>query len=60
MSVKKTYYKTKPYCKVTFRLKKRTYQYRFVIDDKRWVTDKDADEQVYCDFAQGQNAVVVV
>jgi 1,4-alpha-glucan branching enzyme len=102
MSVKKTYYKTKPYCKVTFRLEKkaaagarkvavagdfnaweitrtpmrslksgdftasvnlakgRTYQYRFVIDDKRWVTDKDADEQVYCDFAQGQNAVVVV
>jgi len=102
MSVKKTCYKTKPYCKVTFRLGKkaaagarrvavagdfnaweitrtpmkslksgdftvsvnlpkgRAYQYRFVIDGSRWVTDDGAEELVYCDYAQGHNAVVVV
>lgn len=102
MSVKKTYFKTKPYCKVTFRLSKkeadgarrvavagdfnawestrtpmkslksgdftasvnldkgRAYQYRFVIDGDRWVTDDGADKLVYCDYAQGHNAVVVV
>lgn len=102
MSVKKQYLKTKPYCKVTFRLGKkraagahrvavagdfnswemthtpmkslksgdftvtvnlakgREYQYRFVIDGDRWVTDEEADKQIYCDFAKVQNAVVVV
>jgi hypothetical protein len=102
MAVKKQYFKTKPYCRVTFRLEKkkasgahnvalagdfnawqagrtpmkslksgdftaslnlpkgREYQYRFVIDGDRWVTDEMADKHIYCDFAQAQNAVVVV
>lgn len=102
MAVKKQYYKTKPYCKVTFRLSKkkagnahkvaiagdfndwksertpmkalksgdftaslqlikgREYQYRFVLDDQEWVTDESADKQVYCEFANAHNAVVVV
>ena len=102
MAVKKQYYKTKPYCKVTFRLSKkmagnaqkvsiagdfngwksdqtpmkalkngdftvtlqldkgREYQYRFVLDDHQWLTDESADKQVYCDFARGHNAVIVV
>lgn len=102
MAVKKQYYKTKPYCKVTFRLNKkmagnankvaiagdfndwksertpmkalksgdftaslqlskgREYQYRFVLDDRKWVTDESADKQVYCEFASAHNAVVVV
>jgi len=102
MAIRKQYLKTKPYCKVTFRLDKqsagnarqvavagdfnawegtqtpmkplksgdfsvtvdllkgREYQYRFVIDGRHWVTDRTADKQVYCDFAQGENAVVVV
>lgn len=102
MAVKKQYYKTKPYCKVTFRLsrkeagnarkaaiagdfndwksertpmkalksgdftvslqldKGREYQYRFVLDDQKWVTDDSADKQVYCEFACAHNAVVVV
>jgi 1,4-alpha-glucan branching enzyme len=102
MSVKKQYYKTKPYCKVTFRLSKkavgnarkaaiagdfndwesartpmkalkngdftvsvqlakgREYQYRFVLDDQKWVTDDSADKMVYCEFASAHNAIVVV
>lgn len=102
MTVKKQYFKTKPYCKVTFRLEKkkaggahnvalagdfnawqagrtpmkslksgdftasvnltkgREYQYRFVINGDCWITDETADKQIYCDFAQAQNAVVVV
>jgi 1,4-alpha-glucan branching enzyme len=102
MSVKKQYFKTKPYCKVTFLLSKKVaggarkvavagdfnqwnsdrtpmkplksgdftatlqlargheYQYRFVLDDSVWITDDCADKQVYCQFAQGHNAVVVI
>lgn len=102
MAVKKQYFKTKPYCKVTFHLSKKKagaahkvavagdfnewksdrtpmkvlrsgdftatlqlpkgheYQYRFVIDDQEWVTDESADKQVYCQFANANNAVVVV
>ncbi len=102
MSVKVVCFKTKPYCKVTFRLDKekadganqvavagdfnawkttrtpmrqlksgaftasvnlpkgREYQYRFVIDGQRWMTDDGAEKQIYCDYANGQNAVVVV
>jgi 1,4-alpha-glucan branching enzyme len=102
MAVKKQYFKTKSYCKVTFRLEKkkaggahrvalagdfnswqagrtpmkslksgdftasinlpkgREYQYRFVIDGDRWVTDDAADKHIYCNFAQAPNAVVVV
>jgi 1,4-alpha-glucan branching enzyme len=102
MAIKKQYYKTKPYCKVTFRLSKkeagnagkvsiagdfndwksertpmkalksgdftatvqlekgREYQYRFVLDNQKWVTDESADKQIYCDFASAHNAVVVV
>ena len=102
MAVKKQYYKTRPYCKVTFRLSKkmagnahkvaiagdfnewqsaqtpmkalksgdftaslqltkgREYQYRFVLDDREWITDESADKQVFCEFANAHNAVVVV
>jgi 1,4-alpha-glucan branching enzyme len=102
MAVKKQYFKTRPYCKVTFRLsrkiagnaqkvaiagdfndwqseqtpmkalkngdftaslqlaKGREYQYRFVLDDQKWITDESADKQIYCDFASAHNAVVVV
>ncbi len=102
MAVKKQYYKTKPYCKVTFHLSKKSaggarkvsvagnfnewkedrtpmkalkngdfttavllpkgqeYQYRFVLDDRVWVTDHSADKEVYCQFASAHNAVVVV
>ena len=102
MSVKKQYFKTKPYCKVTFIVSKKVagsarkvsvagdfnqwssertpmkalksgdfkatlqlakgheYQYRFVLDDSVWITDECADKQVFCQFAQGNNAVVVI
>ena len=102
MAIKKQYFKTKPYCKVTFVLSKKMvgtahkvalagdfnqwqsdktpmkalkngdftatlqlpkgqeYQYRFVLDDRMWVTDDTADKQVYCKFANAHNAVVVV
>jgi len=36
------------------------YQYRFILDDKVWVTDDTADKQVYCEYAKVNNAVVVV
>ena len=102
MSIKKQYLKTKPVCKVTFRLhgkqaggakrvavagefngwnpqqtpmralkngdfkatvdlpKGKEYQYRFILDDQRWYTDKSADKLVHCDFANTENCVVVV
>lgn len=102
MTVKKQYLKTKPYCKVTFRLDKqsaggahhvaiagdfnawatqttpmkalksgdftatlnlpegREYQYRYVIDGHFWMTDPSADKRIYCEFANAENAVVVV
>ena len=102
MPVKKQYFKTKPYCKVTFRLSKKTagnarkasvagdfnqwngsqtpmkplkngdftvtlqlpkgheYQYRFVLDEKTWISDADADKEVYSQYANANNAVVVV
>jgi 1,4-alpha-glucan branching enzyme len=102
MIAKKQYLKTRPVCKVTFKLKKnqacgaqkvniagdfnqwkgsrtpmralksgdftatvvlpkdREYQYRYVLDDHRWMTDEAADKQVFCDFANDRNAVVVV
>ena len=102
MSIKKQYLKTKPYCKVTFRLKKaqvcgahkvnvagefnrwqgsqtpmkalksgdftatvvlakgREYQYRYILDDQKWMTDESADKQIFCRFANDKNAVVVV
>ena len=102
MSLKKQYLKTKPICKVTFRLPKsdapdarnaflagdfndwhpeRTpmkhlkkggftvtvsletgteYQYRYVVDDARWITDTQADKLVHCHYAECDNSVVVV
>lgn len=102
MAVKKQYFKTKPYCKVTFYLSKKMagtahkaaiagdfnewksdrtpmkalksgdfsatlqlpkgheYQYRYVVDDQMWITDESADKQIYCQFANANNAVVVV
>ncbi len=102
MAIKKQYFKTKPYCKVTFRLSKKMahcarkaaiagdfnewksdrtpmktlksgdftvtlqllkgqeYQFRYILDDRVWVTDESADKQVYCQFAKANNAVVVV
>jgi 1,4-alpha-glucan branching enzyme len=102
MTVKKQYYKTKPYCKVTFHLSKKIvgkankvaiagdfnewqvdcnlmkaqkngdfsasvllpkgheYQYRFVLDGQKWVTDQTADKKIFCQFANACNAVVVV
>lgn len=102
MPVKKQYLKTKPYCKVTFRLSKKTagnarkaavagdfnqwsssqtpmkplkngdftatlqlpkgheYQYRFVLDDETWISDDAADKEVYSQYANAHNAVVVV
>jgi 1,4-alpha-glucan branching enzyme len=102
MAIKKQYYKTKPYCKVTFQLSKkmvgsahkvaiagdfndwrsertpmkalksgdftvslqlakgREYQYRFVLDDREWITDESAEKQVFCGYANAHNAVVVV
>lgn len=102
MAVKKRYLKTKPVCKVTFRLTKNDacgarkvniagdfnqwqgaatpmkalksgdftatvvlpkggeYQYRYVLDDERWMTDDAADKRVFCNFANDQNAVVIV
>lgn len=102
MSVKKQYFKTKPYCKVTFRLPKkiahgahrvaiagefndwqpqtilmkplkngdftatvmlepgREYQYRYVVDERHWLTDSGADKVKHCDFANDNNSVVVV
>ena len=102
MTIKKQYLKTRPVCKVTFRLKKnqacgarkvnvagefnrwqggetpmkalkngdftatvvlpkgRAYQYRYILDDQRWMTDESAEKQVYCNFANDRNAVVVV
>ncbi len=102
MPIKKQYLKTKPVCKVTFRVngkqiggakqvavagefngwkpeqtpmkalkngdftatvvlpKGQEYQYRFILDDQRWYTDASADKLVHCDFANTENAVVVV
>ena len=102
MTVKKQYLKTKPVCKVTFRLEKtkacgarkvsvagdfnqwqagktpmkalksgdftvtvvlakgKEYQYRYVLDDEKWITDESADKKVFCGFANDQNAVVKV
>ena len=36
------------------------YQYRYVLDDTRWMTDDSADKQVFCSFANDRNAVVIV
>jgi 1,4-alpha-glucan branching enzyme len=102
MTVKKQYFKTKAYCKVTFHLSKKSagnarkvaiagdfnewhsdqtpmkalkngdftatlqlpkgheYQYRYVLDDQTWLTDECADKQVYCNYANAHNSVVVV
>lgn len=102
MSTKKQYLKTKPYCRVTFRLSKRTgagaqkaalaadfnnwksgqtpmkalksgdftvtvalekgreYQYRYVVDGSHWITDDQADKYIFCNYANTQNAVVIV
>ncbi len=102
MSIKKQYLKSKPICKVTFRLSATTaaegrkaalagdfnawridqtimkplkngdftvtvdlpvgreYQYRYVIDDRLWVTDDAADKYVSSGFSDCQNSVVIV
>lgn len=102
MSVKKQYLKSKPVCKVTFRLPKKEaygarkaavagefngwktdqtlmkslkngdftvtvvltpgneYQYRYVVDDKEWVTDNKADKYADSGYGNCKNGVVVV
>lgn len=102
MISRKQYLKSKPICKVTFRLPKkmadggrtavitgefnqwetgqtpmkalksgdftvtlalpagREYQYRYLVDGSRWITDPDADKLVHCNFADCKNSVVVV
>jgi 1,4-alpha-glucan branching enzyme len=36
------------------------YQYRYLVDGNRWVTDDSADRYVASGFADSQNAVIVV
>jgi 1,4-alpha-glucan branching enzyme len=102
MSIKKQYLKSKPKCKVTFRLPSevakdaktvtivgelnnwskdatpmkqlkngayettlelntgREYQYRYLIDQKRWENDWDADKYVPSCFGGCENSVIVV
>lgn len=38
----------------------REYQYRYLVDGSRWITDPDADKLVYCGFADCKNSVVMV
>ena len=102
MSIKKQYLKTKPVCKVTFRLPEeatksvrsanivgefndwniyatpmrklkngsfvvtldlepnREYQFRYLLDDKTWENDGEADKYVSHPYGDGENSVVVL
>jgi 1,4-alpha-glucan branching enzyme len=102
MSIKKQYLKTRPVCKVTFRLPKEAvdeaekvtvvgdfnnweknatpmdklksgefktiielepgneYEFRYLIDDREWENDWDADKYVPTPYGEGDNSVVVV
>lgn len=100
MSIKKQYLKSKPVCKVTFRLPadqagesrhaavvgefndwdanatpmkrlksgdfkvtldlpvEHGYQFRYLVDRRRWVTDGDADAEVPAPFPDARNSLV--
>ncbi len=102
MSIKKQYLKTKPVCKVTFRIseeignsagtahvvgefnnwdfvstpmrrlktgaftttldleKGREYQFRYLLDDKIWGNDADADNYVPRPFGDCENSVIAL
>ncbi len=101
MSITKTYFKTKPTCKLTFRLMKdevgdaktihlvgefnkwntrkmklrllkngdfkielelesgREYEFRYLIDQKQWSNDPEADKTAPTPFPDSVNSVVV-
>jgi 1,4-alpha-glucan branching enzyme len=102
MSIKKQYLKTKPVCKVTFRIseeigksagaahvvgefnnwdffstpmkklkkgaftatlnlaKGREYQFRYLIDNRTWQNDRDADKFVPTPFGDSENSVIAL
>ena len=102
MSIKKQYLKSKPVCKVTFRLPGQAagsaesanivgefndwniyatpmkrlkngsfvvtldlkpnieYQFRYLLDDKTWENDGEADKYVSHPYGDGENSVVVL
>ncbi len=102
MSLKKQYLKSKPVCKVTFRIPKDTvsdahnvcivgdfnnwstnntpmknlkngdftatlelrpgqeYQFRYLIDNRRWENDREADKYIFNNYANCENSVVIV
>ena len=102
MSIKKQYLKSKPVCKVTFRIservgnaaatahvvgefnnwdfsstpmkklktgaftttlnlkKGREYQFRYLLDDKNWENDADADKYVPTPFGDCENSVIAL
>ena len=102
MSIQKKYLKTRPVCKVTFRLPElmvpnvkrvclvgefnnwevdatpmtplkngsfkatldlesgREYQFRYLVDDKDWENDLEADKYVATPYGNSENSVVVV
>ena len=101
MSIKKKYYKTKDYCRITFRLLKdeigdansvhlvgefnnwdtqatplkklkngsftgelqleenTEYQFRYLVDHKRWENDHHADKYISTPFGDSDNSIVV-
>lgn len=103
MSIKKQYLKTRPVCKVTFRIPKsvadeaatakvvgdfnnwnqgngfpmkslkngafsvtvelekgKEYQFRYLLDGKRWENDEEADREVPTPFPGESNSVIVL
>jgi len=102
MSIKKQYLKTKPVCKVTFRIaeeigqsagtahvvgefndwdffsipmkklkkgaftatvdleKGRAYQFRYLLDNRDWQNDGDADNFVRTPFGDSENSVIAL
>jgi 1,4-alpha-glucan branching enzyme len=102
MSIKKQYLKSKPVCKVTFRIPEelgssaktahvvgefnqwdlfsipmkklkngaftttldleqgREYQFRYLLDEKDWENDADADSFVPTPFGNSENSVIVL
>jgi 1,4-alpha-glucan branching enzyme len=102
MSIQKKYLKTKPVCKVTFRVSAdvvpnarkvnlvgdfnqwdvgatpmtqlkngsfkaclnleigREYQFRYLVDDKEWENDMEADKFVPTPYGDSENSVIVV
>lgn len=101
MSLTKQFLKTKPVCKVRFRLSSeeaeqaeivylsgdfndwdtgqpmrrlkdgsfslqldldsgREYQFRYLLQDGRWINDPEADRYEFCTFAGGDNSVAVL